>query len=146
MESDSREIANSAPQWLARGAPFTADEITGLFEHGSALLRNNPYALVGPKNTQRARRSDWKVFLAFCQERGFLGLPAEPPVVAAFLETMSTPIGPTPPRSMSSIPARSPGICAPRRCSPWRTRRWLVAPNWSHSPWSGFRSIRKGRA
>ncbi len=82
------EIANSLLQELSR-APFTGQAIAGLFEEGSTLLRGNPYALSGPANTVRARRSDWKVFLAFCKSRHFLALPAQPAVVAAFIESLN---------------------------------------------------------
>lgn len=105
MESDATQIVNSpaASAWLARGAPCTVDEVAGLFDEGSVLLRGNPYALEAPKNTQRARRSDWKVFLSFCQERNFLPLPAAPAVVAAFLESMSAPIGESLARSVATL-------------------------------------------
>jgi site-specific recombinase XerD len=103
VESDSHEIANSAAEWLTRDAPFTPAEVAALFQAHSPLLRRNPYALSAPNNTQRARRSDWKVFTAFCQDRNFIALPAQPAVVAAFLETLSTPIGPTPARSVATL-------------------------------------------
>jgi integrase len=103
MESISREVTNSVPEWLRRDAPFTQAEVASLFEAGSPLLRANPYALSAPLNTQRARRADWKVFLAFCEERAFLPLPAAPPVVAAFIETMSLPVGSKPARSVATL-------------------------------------------
>ena len=56
----------------------------------SRLLRDNPYALIAPPNTQRARRSDWKVFLGSCtQSAATRPCPASPAVIAAFIETMS---------------------------------------------------------
>ena len=82
------EIAHPLQPELSR-APCTPLEIVGLFEAGSPLLRGNPYALSGPANTARARCSDWKVFLAFCAARHFIALPAQPAVVAAFIESMS---------------------------------------------------------
>jgi integrase len=85
------------------GKAFTSSEVATLFDANSFLLRRNPYALSGPANTQRARRSDWKVFTAFCQDRNFLALPAEPAVVAEFLRVLSTPIGPTPARSVATL-------------------------------------------
>lgn len=103
MESVSREITNSSPEWLERAAPFTQAEVAALFEAGSPLLLPNPYALSAPLNTQRARRADWKVFFTFCQERGFAPLPAQPAAVAAFIETMSMPVGPKPARSVATL-------------------------------------------
>jgi hypothetical protein len=103
LESVSREIVNSPADWLGRDAPFTTTEVTTLFDANSLLLRRNPYALSGPANTQRARRSDWKVFKTFCQDRNFLALPAEPAVVAEFIRSMSMPIGPTPARSVATL-------------------------------------------
>jgi integrase len=82
---------------------FTASEVATLFDASSFLLRRNPYSLSGSANTQRARRSDWRVFTTFCQERNFLALPAKPAVVAEFVRTMSTPIGPTPARSVATL-------------------------------------------
>ena len=73
-----------------------------MFEVDSPLLRNNPYALSAPANTQRARRSDWKVFLGFCAQRGYLPLPAAPAAVANFIESMST-ASKTPARSVATI-------------------------------------------
>jgi integrase len=103
MESASRQVSNSATEWLGRDAPFSHAEVAALFEAGSALLRANPYALSAPLNTQRARRADWKVFLGFCEGRGFLPLPAAPAVVVAFVETLSMPVGPTPARSVATL-------------------------------------------
>jgi len=103
VESEARQIINSPPEWLAREAPFTPGEVAGLFQADSALLHRNPYALSAPKNTQRARRSDWKVFLSFCEERHFIALPAQPAVVAEFLVRMSTPIGAAPARSVATL-------------------------------------------
>ncbi len=103
MESASKEIAKSPAEWIARDAPFTTAEVATLFDAHSFLLRRNPYALSGPANTQRARRSDWKAFTAFCQERHFPALPAEPAVVAEFLRALSTPIGVTPARSVATL-------------------------------------------
>jgi integrase len=40
---------------------------------------------VYPPNTQKAWRSDWKVFLEFCQPRGLSPLPVESEDVAAFV-------------------------------------------------------------
>jgi len=34
----------AAVEWMARGAPFTSEEILSLFEGNSPLLRDNPYA------------------------------------------------------------------------------------------------------
>jgi hypothetical protein len=69
-------------EWLAAGTPFTPDEIHALFESNSPVLRDNPYALGVPVNTLRALRSDWRVFLRFCDLYGFLALPSSPAVVA----------------------------------------------------------------
>jgi len=41
---------------------------------------------VYPPNTQKAWRSDWAVFLGFCEPRGECPLPATPETVAAFVE------------------------------------------------------------
>ena len=104
MESSDKPIVNSATShWIERGAPFSPAEIDSLFEADSPLLRLNPYALSAPANTQRARRSDWKVFVTFCAERSYLALPASPPVVAAFIEAMSTPTPATAPRSVATL-------------------------------------------
>jgi integrase len=105
MESDATQIVNSpaASQWLAREAAFTPSEILDLFEADSPLLRRNLYALSAPANTQRARRCDWKVFTTFCAERSYLALPASPAVVAAFIETMSTPTPTMRARSVATL-------------------------------------------
>lgn len=105
MESADHPIATSpAPaNWLPPGAAFSPDEVVRLFEADSPLLRRNPYALSAPTNTQRARRSDWKVFTTFCAERNYLALPATPAVVAAFIEHMSTPSGTRSARAVSTL-------------------------------------------
>lgn len=105
MESADQPIAISPPagDWLPQNAAFTPAEIPRLFEADSPLLRRNPYALSAPPNTQRARRSDWKVFTTFCAERQYLALPASPVVVAAFIETMSTPTATRPARTVATL-------------------------------------------
>lgn len=105
MESAEQPIAPSiaAGEWLPPSAAFTPAEIPRLFEADSPLLRRNPYALSAPANTQRARRSDWKVFTTFCAERQYLSLPASPAVVAAFIEAMSTPTATRPARAVATL-------------------------------------------
>ncbi len=105
MESAYRPIATSpaAGEWLPPIAAFSPAENARLFEADSPLLRRNPYALSGPSNTQRARRSDWKVFTTFCTERQYLALPAAPAVVAAFIEHMSTPTPAQPARAVATL-------------------------------------------
>jgi integrase/recombinase XerD len=105
VESPAHPIATSpaAGDWLPPDAAFSPVEIPRLFEADSPLLRRNPYALSGPSNTQRARRSDWKVFTTFCAERLFLALPATPAVVAAFIEAMSTPTVTRPARAVATL-------------------------------------------
>jgi len=76
----------AAGELLAPHSSYTASEIERLFEHDSALLRENPYALAAPLNTVRARRSDWRVFIRFCIARHYTPLPAAPVVVREFLE------------------------------------------------------------
>jgi integrase len=73
-------------EWLGAGTPFTLDEIHALFESNSPVLRDNPYALGLPVNTLRALRSDWRVFLRFCDLNGFLALPSSPAIVTRFIE------------------------------------------------------------
>jgi hypothetical protein len=73
-------------EWMARGAPFTHEEILALFESRSLLLRDNPYALGVPLNTLRALRSDWRMFLRFCGINGYPPLPSSPAVVTRFIE------------------------------------------------------------
>ena len=73
-------------EWMARGAPFTPEEILSLFESTSPLLRDNPYALGVPLNTLRALRSDWRVYLRFCGTNCYLPLPSSPAVVTRFVE------------------------------------------------------------
>jgi site-specific recombinase XerD len=105
VESADHPIAISpaSGDWLPPSAAFTPAEIPRLFEADSPLLRRNPYALSAPSNTQRARRSDWKVFATFCAERQYLALPASPAVVAAFIETMSTPTATRPARAVATL-------------------------------------------
>ena len=105
MEPPAHPIAISpAPgDWLPSNAAFTPSEISRLFEADSPLLRRNPYALSAPLNTQRARRSDWKVFTTFCTQRQYLALPAAPAVVAAFIEQMSTPTAERPARAVATL-------------------------------------------
>jgi integrase/recombinase XerD len=80
-------LGTAAGEVLAPGSPFTPAEIQQLFEADSPLVREDPYALAGPANTGRARRSDWRMFLRFCSERHYVALPAAPVVVREFLET-----------------------------------------------------------
>jgi site-specific recombinase XerD len=40
---------------------------------------------VYPPNTQKAWRSDWKIFLAFCEPQGLSPLPASSETIAAFV-------------------------------------------------------------
>ncbi|MGC2460422.1 MAG: hypothetical protein WA446_05500 [Steroidobacteraceae bacterium] len=82
----SAVAAPATVEWLARGAPFTAEEILSLFESNSPLLADNPYALGVPLNTLRALRSDWRVFLRFCGMNGYSPLPSTPAVVTRFIE------------------------------------------------------------
>lgn len=105
MESADHPIATSpaVADWLPPGAAFSPAEIPRLFEADSPLLRRNPYALSAPLNTQRARRSDWKVFTTFCAERQYLALPAAPAVVAAFIEHMATPTAERPARAVATL-------------------------------------------
>jgi site-specific recombinase XerD len=96
MESEPPDIDSSLPvrrhaELLAPGSPFTASEIDRLFEDDSPLLARDPYLLSAPANTQRARRSDWRVFCAFCRERHFTPLPATVAVLRSFLETCVDP-------------------------------------------------------
>ena len=84
MEIDTLMPLNAASvpatvEWIARGSPFTPEEIVSLFENTSPLLRDNPYALGAPLNTLRALRSDWRVFLRFCGLNGYLPLPSSAP-------------------------------------------------------------------
>ena len=87
-------------EWMARGAPFTPEEILSLFENNSPLLRDNPYALRVPLNTLRALRSDWRVFLRFCGINRYSPLPASPAVVTRFIEEA---YGSTVNRSVSTV-------------------------------------------
>jgi integrase len=78
--------APASAEWIARGATFTPEEIRCLFESQSPLLADNPYALGMPLNTLRALRSDWRVFLRFCDLNGYPTLPSSPPVITRFIE------------------------------------------------------------
>jgi hypothetical protein len=51
------------------------------FENGG----NAPHR-VHPDNTQKAWRSDWAVFMAFCEPRQKPPLPAKPETVASFVD------------------------------------------------------------
>ncbi len=91
MESTPPPIENSLTvagtgELLAPGSPYSLAQIEQLFESDSLLLASDPYVLSAPENTMRARRSDWRVFCAFCRERHFTPLPAAVPVLRAFLE------------------------------------------------------------
>jgi integrase len=91
LEFGSKEIVDPplpppTGELLAPGSRFTRTEIERLFEIDSPLLAENPYALSGPPNTVRARRSDWRMFLQFCFGRHYMPLPAAPVVVREFLE------------------------------------------------------------
>jgi site-specific recombinase XerD len=90
MEPDTALLSESAvtaaAEWMARGAPYTPEEIVALFESASPLLRDNPYALGVPVNTLRALRSDWRMYLRFCDANGYLPLPSSPAVVTRFVE------------------------------------------------------------
>jgi integrase/recombinase XerD len=87
---DSLPVASSG-ELLAPGCAYTLHEIEQLFEADSPLLAADPYVLSAPENTIRARRSDWRVFCAFCRERHFNPLPASVPVLRAFLEECLSP-------------------------------------------------------
>jgi integrase/recombinase XerD len=94
IETDTRfepkaVAAAVAVEWIARGAVFTPEEIHSLFESGSPLVRDNPYALGVPQNTLRALRSDWRVFLRFCGMNSYSPLPSTPAVVTRFIEETS---------------------------------------------------------
>ncbi len=96
MESGPPPIESSLPvataaELLAPGSAYTLRELERLFEGDSRLLRADPYILSAPENTMRARRSDWRVFCAFCRERHFSPLPASVPVLRAFLEACLEP-------------------------------------------------------
>src|ERR1700693_3378881 len=90
MEIDATEsqalAVPATSAWLARGAAFTPEEVLGLFESNSPLLRDNPYALGVPANTLRALRSSGRCFCLFWAENGSLPLPASPAVVTRFIE------------------------------------------------------------
>src|SRR5579863_6324070 len=90
LETDARKQSALAlpptAEWIARDCRFTPEEILALFESASPLLRDNPYALGVPLNTLRALRSDWRVYLRFCETNGYLSLPSSPAVVARFIE------------------------------------------------------------
>jgi site-specific recombinase XerD len=90
----------AAGELLAPHSSYTASEIERLFEHDSALLRENPYALAAPLNTVRARRSDWRVFIRFCIARHYTPLPAAPVVVREFLKAS---FGGAEPRSVATV-------------------------------------------
>lgn len=99
MESEPTEIDRSLPvrqeaELLAPGSPFTRTEIERLFEADSPLLARDPYLLSASLNTQKARRSDWRVFCAYCRERHFTPLPATVAVLRAFLEGCVDPVKP----------------------------------------------------
>jgi site-specific recombinase XerD len=79
-------LGTAAGEVLTPGSRFTLAEIERLFEGDSPLVREDPYALAGPPNTVRARRSDWRMFIRFCAERHYAPLPAAPVVVREFLE------------------------------------------------------------
>jgi integrase len=74
------------PESVVRGVPFTPQEISSLFESHSALLRDNPYALGVPTSTLRALRSDWRIFLRFCNAQGYPPLPSSPAGITGFIE------------------------------------------------------------
>jgi integrase len=82
----SAPAVSATVEWMARGVPFSHEEILGLFEGDSPLLRENPYALGVPLNTLRALRSDWRTFLRFCGINGYSPLPSSPAVVTRFIE------------------------------------------------------------
>ena len=99
MESKPPPIDRSLPvrqdaELLASGSSFTVAEIERLFEVDSPLLAQDPYLLSAPINTQKARRSDWRVFCTFCRERHFTALPATVAVLRAFLEACVEPARP----------------------------------------------------
>jgi integrase len=94
--SEPPQVSPSLPthpdaELLAHSSSFTLGEIDRLFEADSPLLVRDPYLLSAPVNTQKARRSDWRVFCAFCRERHFTPLPATVPVLRAFLEDCLDP-------------------------------------------------------
>jgi hypothetical protein len=77
----SGELVEPRQAWLPEDA-------RALFTPASRLLASDPYLLHAPANTQRARRSDWALFCAFCEGQGQTALPATPPTVVAFLEAV----------------------------------------------------------
>jgi site-specific recombinase XerD len=91
VESEPETIANPVQsaltgELLMPRSHFTLAETERLFEADSRLIGEDPYALAGPPNTVRARRSDWRMFMRFCAERHYMPLPAAPIVVREFLE------------------------------------------------------------
>jgi site-specific recombinase XerD len=96
VEIDTLQTSNAASvpataEWMARDSPFTPEEIASLFESASPLLRDNPYALGAPVNTLRAWRSDWRMYLRFCESNGYPPLPSSPAVVTCFIEQAYSP-------------------------------------------------------
>lgn len=75
------ELVEPREAWL----PLEARE---LFSARSRLLTRDPYMLHAPPNTERARRGDWALFCAFCEQRGVPAMPATPETVVAFLEAV----------------------------------------------------------
>ena len=75
--------------------PIQASESVAPWIERTTLLEENAAARVRawweraqhvyPSNTQKAWRSDWKVFLAFCEPTGLCPLPASSETVAAFV-------------------------------------------------------------
>ena len=64
-------------------------------------------------NTVRARRSDFEIFTGWCMDRGETALPAEPEIVAAFIDSMAETRAPaTVTRYVASIMAvhRTAGV------------------------------------
>jgi site-specific recombinase XerD len=105
VESEPPDIDRSLPvrqdaELLAPGSFFTSVEVERLFEADSPLLAHDPYLLSAPLNTQKARRSDWRVFCAFCRERHFTALPATVAVLRAFLEAC---VEPSPSKSAATV-------------------------------------------
>jgi len=86
-----------AHMWYARSMKHGKNVVLVAAPWASGLAADSPAATavrdwwdsaqeVYPANTQRAWRSDWRVYERFCAERGITTVPAAPSTVAAFVK------------------------------------------------------------
>jgi integrase len=89
--------AETAPERSAEILPPVAETLLTISEAGQAAL-DAAAALAKQANapaTLRAYKADWTHYAAWCAEKGFIPVPADPATVGAYLASLATTHAPT---------------------------------------------------